>query len=479
MGAQQAKKRPPLIAAIAVASLTVGCGGGGSQSAGIDRGGARVIAQASGSIGSFGSVVVHGTRYSTTSAAILIDGEPGTEAQLAVGHTIVVKNATDSLSAPAATAIDFEHDVEGPIDSLEESGTLVVVGQPIRVDATTAFGDGVPTRSLEGLAPGNFVRVSGLYGSDGSLLAGRIERVTAGGAMKVHGVVSNVDTAARRLSINNLVISYAAASIDGFASGEPRNGDFVEARGARPSVGGTFQAARLQRERRSPLEISGTPFTAQIEGLVTRYGGPGDFEIDGQAARIAPQAAFRLGTAADLRADARVTALGIVGTDGVLTASSLTFEPTTNLLAHAPVTAVNATAGTITALGTTIRVLPETRIEDRSGGERVFTLADIVVGDWLTISGYEDPDGASTIVATHLERTNDDDDGIDLIGPVQTLADPEFTILGARVLTTSDTEFDDIDRDAFFRDGIGLFVEVEGDLSGDVLIAEEIERVDD
>jgi hypothetical protein len=478
MASQHNKDRRPLI--VLIACVVCGCGGGGgTQTAGIDGSGAPVAGQASGSIVGFGSIIVYGTHYSTSSAAILIDGEPGTEAQLAVGHTVFVTRTADNVSPSVATAIEFEHDIEGPVDSVVAASTLVVAGQTVQVDATTAFGDSVPTRSLVGLARGDLVKISGLFRSDGSLLAGRIERGPAGTPLKVHGIASDVNTASRALRIGGLAVSYAAASVNGFPRGEPRNGDFVEVRGTRASVGSTLQATLLQHEARSPLRPAGAPFTVQIQGLVTRYGGPSDFEIDGQAARIVPQTAFRLGTATDLRVDARVAAVGNLGTDGVLTASSLVFEPNTNLLVHAPVTAVDATAGTIVALGTTIRVAPETRLEDRSGGERNFTLADIVVGDWLRISGYGDPDRALTIVATHLERTNDDDDGIELVGPIRALADPEFTILGARVLTTPATQYDDIARDVLFRDGIGLFVEVEGDLSGGVLVAEEIEPVDD
>jgi hypothetical protein len=66
-----------------------------------------------------------------------------------------------------------------------------------------------------------------------------------------------------------------------------------------------------------------------------------------------------------------------------------------------------------------------------------------------------------------------------LVGPVRTLADPEFTILGARVLTTLATEFDDIERDAFFNEGIGRLSKSRVSLSGEILVADEIEPVDD
>jgi hypothetical protein len=82
------------------------------------------------------------------------------------------------------------------------------------------------------------------------------------------------------------------------------------------------------------------------------------------------------------------------------------------------------------------------------------------------------------VTATLLEREDDGDD-VELTGFVQSLADPEFSILGVTILTTDETEFDDVDREEFFSDAVGRLVEVEGQLSGQVLVAEEVELEDD
>jgi hypothetical protein len=212
--------------------------------------------------------------------------------------------------------------------------------------------------------------------------------------------------------------------------------------------------------------------------LITRFGGSADFEIDGQPAAASATTQLANGTLADLRLDARVVGGGTVDANGVLAAATLAFVPTATVLLQAPVAAVDAAAGTVTVLGTTVRVLADTYFEDLTGGERVFTLADLAVGDWLTLSGYEDPADNTRLIAMRLARDNDDDDDVEITGPVRTLADPEFAILAIRILTTSSTEFDDLDRAVFFAGPAGLIVEVEGTLSGNVVVATEVEPED-
>lgn len=468
------------IRALVLVAAAVGacaCGGGGSSTAGIDRGGVRTPALASGTISSFGSVIVRGTRFATDGASIVIDGAPGVETQLGVGQVVAVTGEVAG-TAQTASRIELDHDVVGPIETLDLAGTLVVLGQPVRLDATTAFDATIPLRSLEGLDSGDIVGISGFYAADGALLASRIAPVAAGAPWRVHGFVANLDTTARRLQLNALTVDYSTATVEGFPSGEPRNGDFVVVQGVAGSSSGVLRATALRHQRRAPFAASTAPFEAVVEGLITRFGGSADFEIDGQPAAASATTQLANGTLADLRLDARVVGGGTVDANGVLAAATLAFVPTATVLLQAPVAAVDAAAGTVTVLGTTVRVLADTYFEDLTGGERVFTLADLAVGDWLTLSGYEDPADNTRLIAMRLARDNDDDDDVEITGPVRTLADPEFAILAIRILTTSSTEFDDLDRAVFFAGPAGLIVEVEGTLSGNVVVATEVEPED-
>lgn len=462
-----------LVAAVSAAA----CGGGGANStAGIDRGGVSTPALASGTISGFGSVIVRGTRFATDGAAIVVDGAPAVESALNVGQVVAVSGEIVG-GTQTTTRIELEHDVVGVITSVGANG-FVVLGQTVRIDATTSFAHSIPTRSLEGLDSGDVVAISGFYASDNSLLATRIEPAAPAATRRVHGFVAALDTAARRLRINGLDVDYSTAAIEGFPSGEPRTGDFVAVLGSASNAAGPLRATLVQQKRRAPFAASTQPLQATIEGLVTRFAGTTEFEIDGQPASVSATASVQNGTLADLRLDARVVATGDVGSSGALSIATLTFVPTTTVQLQAPVAAIDVAASTITVLGTTIRVQPDTYLEDLTGGERVFTLARLAVGDWITLSAYTDPADATRLIATRLARDNDDDDEIEIVGPVRTLADPEFTIAGIRILTTAATEFDDIDRDEFFAGPVGRTVEVEGTLSGNIVIAVEVEAED-
>jgi hypothetical protein len=89
---------------LAVMALAA-CGGSGSSApalteplptGGITGTGSAIIM---GSISGFGSIIVNGTSYDTAAAIFTIDGESGTQSDLAVGDVVVVKGTvTDGTS---------------------------------------------------------------------------------------------------------------------------------------------------------------------------------------------------------------------------------------------------------------------------------------------------------------------------------------------------------------------------------------------
>ena len=168
----------------------LGCGGGGggdgnNQVSGIDRGGITI---AQGPINGFGSVIVNGVRYSTTGATITIDDQPGVESDLRVGQVVRVEGQLDAGGTTGtATRVSYDDDVEGPIQSIDRSATLVVLGQTIMVGPSTSFDDRISPRSLAGLAVGDRIEVSGLVTAGGVIEATRIELKPASSAVELKG----------------------------------------------------------------------------------------------------------------------------------------------------------------------------------------------------------------------------------------------------------------------------------------------------
>src|SRR6202035_5957216 len=79
----------------------------------------------------FGSVFVNGVEYITANAQILIDHQPGTEAQLHAGQVVVIKGSVNADGATGtATEVTFDGDVRGPVSQIDlTTNTLVVLGQ--------------------------------------------------------------------------------------------------------------------------------------------------------------------------------------------------------------------------------------------------------------------------------------------------------------------------------------------------------------
>ena len=116
----------------AAALLLTSCGPG-TQVAGIEGSGAPAPITATGPVTGFGSIFVNGVEYTTTSAQIHIDDQPGSESQLAVGEIVTV---TGTLNADDMTGTATQ------VIFLGNVGVLMV-GIPLlasRVGVLTALG---------------------------------------------------------------------------------------------------------------------------------------------------------------------------------------------------------------------------------------------------------------------------------------------------------------------------------------------------
>ena len=385
------------------ALLAAGCGGGGggssSTTAGIDRGGITV---AQGPISGFGSVIVNGVHYSTSGATITIDDQPGTESDLKAGQVVRIEATLDaSGTTGVAKKIVFDDDVEGPLQTIDRATSrLVVLGQTVQVSAATSFGDSIVPRGIDGLRIGDRLEVSGLASAGGVIAATRIERKSVVAGFEVKGVALQVDTAARRLSVNQLLVDYSAAQLGGFTSGQPANGDLVEANGALNSSG-VLVATRL--ERRSSSLPGTTGDTAELEGLVTRFASAADFDVAGQRVSTTASTQYEGGTACQHRDRRRASrSTGAFDASGRIVAQKIEFRRESDLELSGRVDSVNAAGSTLTVLGQPVRTTAQTRFEDKSSADvQRFSLADVRVGDSVEVRGYRE---GGVFVASLLER---------------------------------------------------------------------------
>jgi hypothetical protein len=456
--------------------LLAACGGGssGGMTAGIDRGGIT----ATGTITGFGSVHVNGVRYVTTGASFTIDDNPGTESDLRVGQIVRIEGsiAQDGTTA-TATKVVFDDEVEGPVQSIDRAASrLVVLGRTIVVNAQTSFDDRFTPRSLDGLAVGDRVEVSGRVAANGTVEATRIESKALQASVEVKGEVAALDSNARRFALGALIVSYANAQLDDFAGGQPANGDQVEAFGTVDNEG-VLLATRLEKE--SDGAAGKADEQADYEGLITRFASATDFSVAGQRVTTTSSTVYEGGTASSLALDVAVEVDGRFNATGVIVASKVQFRRGSDTEFAGRVDSINAAGNSLVVFGVAIRTNSLTRFEDHSGADlQRFGLADIAVGDYVEVDAYNDGSG---LLATKIER--DDSQGeVQLEGVAQDVAAPNFTVGGVAVTTDGNTEFRDANgvttSAAFFQAAPGRKVKARGSLVGNVVLATRAELED-
>src|SRR5262245_1114403 len=470
-----------VVAAAAMVGLAA-CGGGGSSTT-PQPAAQSVAVVSSGAVTGFGSVFVNGVRFETSSATFTINGKPGTQADLRVGHVVTIHGHRDDNGNSTADRIDFDDLVKGPVDSVDAAaGTLVVMGQTVLTDADTSFDDNIPGASLAGLNAGDIVEVSGMRRADGDIQATRIEGKPAGTVFEVTGVASGVDTAAHKLNVNALVVDYSGATVRDFANGQPANGDLVEAKGNSVNASGELVASSIELKRDD--DDAGAGMQVEIEGLITRFVSATDFDVAGKPVTTNISTRFENGSATDLVLNAKVEAEGQVDANGVLVATKVQFKREASSRIEARVDSVDAAANKLVVLGIDVTVNANTRVEDK-GDQPVpnFNLGSIVAGDFVEVRGIELPAESNDVVASRLERRQPEDE-VRLRGVVDTAGAPSFTILGVTIQTNAGTQFENssegqISADDFFNDAVGRNVEAKGTVSGGVFTAREVEFEND
>jgi hypothetical protein len=464
---------------VGAALLVAACGGGGSSdgvTAGIDRGG---IVTATGAITGFGSVHVNGVHYVTTGATITLDDNPGTESDLRVGQIVRIEGSIgqDGLNG-TATRVIFDDEVEGSVQSIDLANSrLVVLGRTVQVSAQTSFDDRISPRSLEGLLVGDRIEVSGRVATSGVVEATRIERKAAQASVEVKGTIAALDTNARSFALSQLTVSYANAQLNGFASGQPANGDRVEAFGT-VNGNGVLVATRVEKEGGGAA--GNADEQADYEGLITSFVSATDFAVAGQRVTTTASTTYEGGTASSLALDVPVEVEGRFNASGVIVATKVQFRRGSDTEFSGRVDSVNAAGNSLVVFGVSIRVNSLTRYEDHSGADvQRFSLANIAVGDYVEVDAYNDGSG---LLATKLER--DDTQGeVQIEGIAQNVAAPSFTVGGVAVTTDGNTEFRDTNgvttnAAAFFQAAPGRTVKARGSLVGNVVLATRAELED-
>ena len=176
--------------------ITLACSEDGTNTA--DNGGMSGTGVSQGSIDSFGSIFVNGVEWETGGAEVEIDGLVAADTDLRVGMVVIVRGDLDEGgTSGVASRVDYDDDVEGPIDSnpvlVGTEKQFSVLGQMIIVDEfETRFDEGA---SFAGLARDDVVEVCGFFDDMGVIRASRIELIgqfSVGDEFDIEGVVAGL-----------------------------------------------------------------------------------------------------------------------------------------------------------------------------------------------------------------------------------------------------------------------------------------------
>ena len=442
-----------LIMSVSALAL-ISCGGGGSSS---DSTSSVAVTPptpvsssgfVSGPIDGFGSIIVNGERYETDGASFIINDEAGSQDDLRVGQIVTLQTSMDNNGNRRADRVEYDSELEGPITSINlEDNSFVALGQTVFILGTTSFDDDISPASIEGLAVGDFVEVSGNLDSSGNLIASQIEIEDDGDEeFELTGVVSNLNAGAMTFQIGNLVIDFSTAELEGFEGVAVAYGDLVEVEGT--AFNGEILIADEVENEDDDLDVDDED-EGEIFGTITAFVSPANFTV-GTIVVDASNAEFEECRASDLGLDLQVEVEGEFNANGVLIAEEVECESESEFEIEGFVEAVDAEAGTLTVLGITIFANQSTRFDDRSeSDDDMFNFAAIQVGDFVEVTGFERAD--MTIFASNIELEDDDDedgDEFDIEGPVEFIGTNSLVILGVTIETNAETEFEgDDDND--------------------------------
>jgi hypothetical protein len=391
---------------------------------------------AKGVITAKGSIFVNGVEYDTKSATITMD-DTGThpDSDLKVGMVVEVKGTIDSATGKgSATEVQYDANLEGPIDTGSIDATaqsFTVFGQKIVADATTVY-EGVS--GFSGLAQGDRVEVSGTADTTSHVIkAARIEKKSIAGNFEIKGIVSGLGAGTFTLTPR-----HAAAGITVNFAGtlDPAivNGSFVEVKFA--AFGSPLSTTADQIKLRKQLAPSDKD-RAEVGGVVGNFvsgAGSSTFTVDGVNVSADNSLLSGVTDGVDVEVKGTMSA-------GVLIAEIVRVERESNLLLGGTVSAVDAGAGTVTLNGVTLAVTSTTIFRDRTSltPAASFSLANIMVGDYIGVRGYTDSSASPAVgVATRIERLTALPGSL-LAGPVSAAATDSLTILGISVDTSAAT----------------------------------------
>lgn len=374
----------------------------------------------------------------TSGTSITLDDHPLTLEQFATsgrGFSALVNitNVGPNTTTGTATQIQLRNLLKGPVTSVDP---LKVLNQSVTITAETVLVD-VPGNDPTQLAVGNMLEVSGFMDTSNTIIAARVQfRANPLDDWKLSGYVAALSGST--LSIGSQSVNFTGVTPLNCAPALA-NGRFVEIE-AFANTGYTASSVLSQvikLECEDPNFSNPPPGTSQVslEGLITAVPDPmptpARFNMSNVLVVATAQTQYRGGTPEDLAVGVRVESEGFYdASTQVLTAREIHFRQA-QVRFEAPVAPSAVIPNdSITIMGSQVQFTAQTRDEDGIAASGLGSTRQVEV------RGYVDSDG--NVFASRIrDRGNPDINDTELRGPVSAIAQPQLTILGNTVDTST------------------------------------------
>lgn len=399
-----------------LSALLSACGGAALLLA---EGGISGTGISAGSITAFGSIFVNGVEYEVDQATFTRNGvQVGGQNEYAIGEYVTITGRVNPDGVTGtATSVDFNNALLGAVTTVSADGIrLEVLGQQVSTNALTVFSG---FTLLTDLKAGNIVEVSGVRDTRGVLLATNIRLLSSsyvlGTTLELKGTIGTVNVVSQSLTIGSLTVDYSTAALQGFSSGLPEAGQYVEVKSQQALQGSTLIASEIELKNTTLNLSEGTE--VELEGVITRFTSARDFSVNGMAVITDSSTKFEGGSGSDLSLNALVEVEGTVNAFGIIVAEEVSIKESSTVSIselEGNITAINTDAQTFTLLTSanvtyTVTVDASTIWEDESAANLPqMNFSNLNVGDFLEVDARVSSN--AQLLALRIKREDGEDD---------------------------------------------------------------------
>ncbi len=410
--------------------LLLSCGSATDELA--DSGGIGGSGVTMGAVSDYGSIFVDGVEFDTRDASIYFEdtlagtGDAAVREHLPIGQQVVVQGNIASETAGTALTVDAFYRVLGPVATVvridDDTYEMSILGQTVFATPETTF-SGLTASTI---APDMVLQVCGPVDEYGAVHAGHIALMADDTPYGLKGVVQFLNSGQHTFRINGLTVDFSQVQS---AFGDVDEGQPVAVIGS--LTGDTLVAASMTRFEAESFDNADVLL---MDGFLTASNGQSQWRMGRYTLQFDNLTAFEGLSEEELTAGLRVRVRGRL-VNKVVTAEQVNAVARVRL--ESKVTSVDVSSGAMLLDGLPsipIHINALTRIHGSAS-----VLSDVLPGDHVRVLAYALDSQQVSARSIFVSPPNTRQERFTLQGPVTSISDSQFAILGFVVDTTAAT----------------------------------------